>query len=205
MIGVAIWSKAEWHEYNGHAYRYSNTALSWKDGRFSCEEQGAYLVNINDEDENDFLVSTYTGSNNNQYWIGLYPFCYELGHDTNCWSWTENEDTSITYSNWDKTSYPSSSTEKTSVLINFKSDDDGEWRNIKEENVKGYICEREDPCSSQPCQNGGICQVIDPLTYECDCGGTGYEGRNCETDINECKDQTDECQNGLCKNIPGGL
>ena len=34
-------------------------------------------------------------------------------------------------------------------------------------------------CSSDPCQNGGIC--LDQFDhYNCECNGTGYTGSNCE-------------------------
>ena len=35
-------------------------------------------------------------------------------------------------------------------------------------------------CVSEPCQNNGTC--IDRVNkYRCDCDGTGYTGKNCET------------------------
>ena len=50
------------------------------------------------------------------------------------------------------------------------------------------------PCFDDPCQNAAPCAAIDNIKYTCDCTGTGYEGENCEIDINEC--QSNPCQNG---------
>ena len=209
VISVAILSKAEWHQYNGHAYEYTNDEVSWTDGETRCRTKCSYLVNIEDAEENAFLVSTYEESTLKQYWIGLFPVCDNHDHYTQCWRWTEDKHTEISYHNWNTGNYyPDNHAEKTSVLITFESDSEGKWRNIKPvgdtgANLKSFICEGEDPCADQSCKNGGICQIIDPLKYKCICDGTGFEGANCEIDINECEDNTDECKNGLCKNLPG--
>ena len=46
--------------------------------------------------------------------------------------------------------------------------------------------------TSDPCENGGTCS--DGIAeYTCDCFD-GFEGTNCETNINEC--DSNPCQNG---------
>nr|XP_054773221.1 IgGFc-binding protein-like [Lytechinus pictus] len=64
----------------------------------------------------------------------------------------------------------------------------------------GYINE----CAGDPCANGGIC--IDKLAaYECNCT-VGWEGENCEIDINECASipclngDTSPCAEDPCMN-----
>ena len=44
-----------------------------------------------------------------------------------------------------------------------------------------------------PCINGGKCTDL-VGDYSCDCLVTGFKGKNCEININECK--LSECQNG---------
>jgi hypothetical protein len=53
-------------------------------------------------------------------------------------------------------------------------------------------CERkynvENPCASQPCLNGGQCQVTDRSSYQCQCAA-GFDGNNCELDARICQTQ----------------
>lgn len=68
----------------------------------------------------------------------------------------------------------------------------------------GKFCEIDiDECSSQPCQNNGIC--TDLLGgYRCNCDATGFEGINCEIDIDECIVERISCgPRGNCINTRG--
>jgi len=54
-------------------------------------------------------------------------------------------------------------------------------------------CERklgplENPCSSQPCLNGGQCVQTDVSSYQCQCQ-TGFDGTTCELDARICHTQ----------------
>ncbi|KAK3106526.1 hypothetical protein FSP39_021900 [Pinctada imbricata] len=62
------------------------------------------------------------------------------------------------------------------------------------EGVNGCVAQgsTEGPCQSNPCQNGAACQVTGD-SYRCNCQA-GYNGMNCETNINECS--SNPCQNG---------
>jgi len=57
----------------------------------------------------------------------------------------------------------------------------------------------EDYSCTCPCQNGGVC-----LESSCDCSNTGFEGENCETDINECELNIDNCEDN-CINTEGSF
>ena len=51
------------------------------------------------------------------------------------------------------------------------------------------------------CLNQGICSV-DNDKFHCDCSDTGFEGRKCEIDLNECNQSP--CKNGgTCTNTEG--
>jgi hypothetical protein len=49
-----------------------------------------------------------------------------------------------------------------------------------------------DFCEMDTCVNGGIATELSVGVWECDCSGTGYEGDDCETEIDECV--TDPCE-----------
>ena len=49
-----------------------------------------------------------------------------------------------------------------------------------------------DFCQADTCVNGGIATELSAGVWECDCSGTGYEGDDCETEIDECV--TDPCE-----------
>jgi hypothetical protein len=54
-------------------------------------------------------------------------------------------------------------------------------------------CERklgplENPCSSQPCLNGGQCVQTDTSSYQCQCAA-GFDGKTCELDARVCQTQ----------------
>jgi len=59
------------------------------------------------------------------------------------------------------------------------------------------------------CQNGAVCMesassdgLISPGNYMCDCAD-GWDGRNCEMDVDECASMP--CApNGVCSDLIGG-
>jgi protein crumbs len=72
----------------------------------------------------------------------------------------------------------------------------------------GKYCEEDvnecavGPRKVSPCQNGGNC--TDGInSYICDCSGTGFEGPNCTTDIDECRTDLFLCGEGSCFNTRG--
>ncbi|XP_070549842.1 uncharacterized protein [Ptychodera flava] len=65
-----------------------------------------------------------------------------------------------------------------------------------------YSCEEIDECESNPCQNDGTC-VDDIDMYMCQCS-PGWEGINCQTDVNECVTNTHDCDDkAYCTNTIG--
>jgi hypothetical protein len=56
----------------------------------------------------------------------------------------------------------------------------------------GALCAEATACASQPCQNGGTCEVeLDDFVCTC---AIGFSGASCETNINECA--SNPCLNG---------
>ncbi len=58
-------------------------------------------------------------------------------------------------------------------------------------------------CAASPCQNGVCFETLeDPILYLCLCQ-YGYEGYNCEINIDDC--DGNQCQNGAtCVDLIGG-
>lgn len=56
-------------------------------------------------------------------------------------------------------------------------------------------------CSSNPCHNGAVCRNKGS-GYECLCA-EGWNGTNCDTDIDECSQHLVSCGHGICVNRPG--
>ena len=52
---------------------------------------------------------------------------------------------------------------------------------------------------SEPCSNGATCRVIGLSEYMCMCA-TGYDGGNCEDDIDVCEHTKPCMNNGTCHN-----
>ncbi len=63
-------------------------------------------------------------------------------------------------------------------------------------NFTGFLCEKPNPCASNPCINGGTC-VASPgiiTTFQCACA-SGFEGQTCEKDTEKiCT--ANRCLNG---------
>ena len=74
---------------NGHAYKRIKCA-DWKDAQDRAAAEGAYLVTINDEAEQQWLQAVFGGQPS---WIGLNNIAQE-----GQWNWDNGEP--LTYTNW---------------------------------------------------------------------------------------------------------
>ena len=79
--------------YNGHAYAFYPTAMTWLNAEKFCNDNGGYLVTITDQQENDFIINSIGNLSNlkNCYWIGLLK-------DGNTWKWDNGEP--FSFDNW---------------------------------------------------------------------------------------------------------
>ncbi|KAL3989912.1 EGF-like domain family protein [Acanthocheilonema viteae] len=70
----------------------------------------------------------------------------------------------------------------------------------------GLFCHMEDPCLSNPCRVGSVCEPdTSSGKYTCECP-KGYTGDDCSDDINECNQGHAVCYNGgTCVNTPGSF
>ncbi|XP_058961026.2 PE-PGRS family protein PE_PGRS45-like [Pocillopora verrucosa] len=78
-----------------------------------------------------------------------------------------------------------------------------------EDLVKYESCiyrEAENACAKNSCKNNATCQAgFTDRDYQCLCAlGSGFEGHNCDEDIDECTNGTHKCDmNADCHNTPG--
>ena len=116
------WEKDAWavNPANGHAYKKIR-CRSLKDAKDRAADEGAYLVTINDEAEQEWLSGLF---GNHLYWIGLSDAKKE-GE----WIWQNGEP--LTYTNWGpKHSFPRSilsSEKKDSAVMTFVN---GKWHAV---------------------------------------------------------------------------
>lgn len=79
----------------------------------------------------------------------------------------------------------------------------GSYKCTCAEGWTGATCHEDiNDCGSSPCKNNGKCKDGNN-TYSCECDGTGYEGKDCTQDINECINQTACFNGGTCRNRNG--
>ncbi|XP_055006716.1 C-type lectin domain family 4 member M-like [Boleophthalmus pectinirostris] len=78
----------DWLYFKGSFYHYCDKERSWEDSRSFCQEQGADLISINNEEEQNFL-RVYGG----RRWIGLSDRETE-----GVWEWVDGS--SLTLSSW---------------------------------------------------------------------------------------------------------
>ncbi|XP_053378990.1 C-type lectin domain family 4 member K-like [Mercenaria mercenaria] len=130
-------SKTLWHIHKNSFYLVGKEAKNWPEAVGVCKTLGAYLAEVEDSSENDFLTSlaktTYKNSSGYGAWLG--------GSDSSkegIWIW-ENSKTNITFDNW-KTDEPNGNRNENCLhmyrQVNWK------WNDIRCTKEMGYICER---------------------------------------------------------------
>ena len=70
-------------EYGGHGYYLSNASAPWQQAKILAENEGGYLVTMNDQAENDFLKDQLNG---NMVFIG-----YNDAMTEGVGQWADNE------------------------------------------------------------------------------------------------------------------
>lgn len=76
--------------FMGHSYMFYSESMTWKEAKDYCDMLGGNLVEINSEEEQEFLNTQCIGKKN-LYWIGLI-------YDNQSWKWNTGDNP--TYTNW---------------------------------------------------------------------------------------------------------
>jgi len=113
----------------------------------------------------------------------------------------ENQDRGCRYWSWLSETYVGVAKKNTCFI---KTSDAG--REIEHGILSGAIdCGTHEYCKPDPCENNGVC-AEGTNTFTCDCSGTGYKGKFCRKDVNECHTGAANCnENFECQNTPGSF
>ncbi|XP_070573566.1 serine-rich adhesin for platelets-like [Ptychodera flava] len=79
------------HSYIDSCYEFIvNNAQTWEDARDTCQQQGGYLIQVNDQSEHDFLLQAIaTDNHESNFWVGAHG-------QNNYWI----DDTQPVYTKW---------------------------------------------------------------------------------------------------------
>ena len=108
---------------NGHAYKRIH-CKSWDDANIQAVAEEAYLVAINDADEQKWILDIF---GHRPYWIGLTDFAKE-GE----WGWTNGEP--VTYTHWAPHEPMDDDMGEEDYVIMF-----GEWSDVGTESAKWHL------------------------------------------------------------------
>ncbi|XP_022093106.1 macrophage mannose receptor 1-like [Acanthaster planci] len=182
--------KTEWHHFGDFCYlfrdeyKFFGDRHTWDGAQSKCESYGGNLVSIHSKEESDFIFE-HMGYSEGRFWIG---FTDKAKDGTFKWS----DGTKTDYLNW-RPGTPKDSENEDCAHVDpmyFGS----QWSDVTCSKYYGYVCKDTiKMCEKHPCLNGASC--VDMVQdYRCKCL-PGFEGKNCETNTDECAQTT--CPPGL--------
>jgi len=126
--------------YNGHTYYLSKDKFDgYKASQYASAIDG-YLVNVNDQEENDWLQAEVSKFGNKEYFIGL------SGTTDSTLVWSQED--SISYTSWDKFEPNLSNVNDAKGSVYVVSDNNGVWNAERKSEIEAYyVVELEDACS----------------------------------------------------------
>ncbi|XP_035754330.1 CD209 antigen-like protein A [Egretta garzetta] len=122
-----------WKIFEKSCYSFSTEMMSWSDAKETCIDQGAHLVTVNSEPEQEFLKSNINSSST--YWLGLTDQVEEGN-----WVWANGEQTSISY--WNTWKKDKDKDQKDCGSIG----PDGIWNDDRCSHFNHWICEKSWNC-----------------------------------------------------------
>ncbi|XP_066279325.1 uncharacterized protein [Branchiostoma lanceolatum] len=166
---------ADWTKHGSRYYKFlQSTFVPYTEARALCEAEDAKLAMPKDQAAHDLIVKY-----RNQFhtkinlWIGLNDmnvegdFVWEDGTPLgNLSRWLPEQPNNV------------HGLQHCAVLTPETNKHPNQWRDDACSSTWGAICEKENECNSNPCQNSGTC--IDGVDhYVCRCG-LGWVGVHCE-------------------------
>ncbi|KAL7381126.1 hypothetical protein ABVT39_000944 [Epinephelus coioides] len=84
-----------WYSFNGRCYKYVATDMTWADAEIFCMSEGAHLVSIHSQDEQNFVRSLIRNFDHAEgpTWIGISD-----AHKEGTWMWSDGS--AVNFTNW---------------------------------------------------------------------------------------------------------
>ncbi|KAM7388319.1 hypothetical protein PAMP_024504 [Pampus punctatissimus] len=162
----------------GWTYHYSNQTMNWTQARQWCQTHYTDMVVIQNQKENDYLVSLlpikYKGP---YFWIGITK-----KQKNDIWTWVGNNSTWIGERSW-AVNEPNNnhSTEFCVEIYVNKGENRGKWNDEKCGNQKYTACYKAQ-CNATTCGKGRCQETIENITCLCD---PGFEGDRCQSALSQ--------------------
>uniref|UniRef100_A0A3Q1HLC8 Selectin E n=1 Tax=Anabas testudineus TaxID=64144 RepID=A0A3Q1HLC8_ANATE len=158
----------------GWTYHYSSETMNWTQARQYCLTHYTDLVVIQNQKENDYLVSMLpnrTGSP--YYWIGITKT-----HMNETWTWVGNNSTWIGEQSWAENEPNNNHSTEFCVEIYVNTGRNrGKWNDEKCNKRKFAACYKAQ-CNATSCSRGRCQETIDNITCLCE---PGFKGDRCQT------------------------
>ncbi|XP_022093080.1 fibropellin-1-like [Acanthaster planci] len=195
---IDYYCESDWYHSGDFCYlfrdefKYFNDRQTWDGAETKCQSYGGNLVSIHSKEENDFIFD-HMGYSKGRFYIG---FTDRVTEGTFEWS----DGTKADFVNWHPR-LPDNNGNEDYAFINPEFYG-SLWADAYGGAHYGYVCKKPASlCQPKTCQNGATCidLVVD---YQCNCLD-GFEGKNCETNIDDCAEQP--CLNGgACVDLVNG-
>ncbi|XP_071583171.1 LOW QUALITY PROTEIN: hepatic lectin-like [Heliangelus exortis] len=122
---------AGWENFGESCYSFSTETTSWGEANQTCADQGAHLIIIDSEQEQDFLKENI----NSTYWLGVTDQQKE-----GSWVWTNGQEVTLSYFNVWKENKDRDQKNCGSI------GPDGIWSDAKCSHPNLWICEKSWNC-----------------------------------------------------------
>ncbi|XP_041791564.1 L-selectin-like isoform X2 [Chelmon rostratus] len=162
----------------GWTYHYSNKTMNWTQARQWCQTTYTDMVVIQNQKENDYLVSQLPNRTRSPYfWIGITK-----NHKNETWTWIGNNSTWIGEQSWAANEPNNNHSTEFCVEIYVNGGENrGKWNDEKCGNQKYPVCYQAQ-CNATSCSRGTCQETIKNITCLCE---PGFEGDRCQTAV-EC-------------------
>ncbi|XP_077993134.1 macrophage mannose receptor 1-like [Glandiceps talaboti] len=149
---------AGWQIFKGSCYQFNTFFPStWTDAKHTCDAQGGHLVTINNQAENDYLVSQFENLRSAgivDIWIGVSGNYNAFASASNStviihtsdtendgnFLWSDGSDGTLTYANWGR-GEPRNAPDQDDCGSIYVDNDDGYWDILNCYIPQAFVCE----------------------------------------------------------------